>query len=83
MKFRLERQMEEYDSPYPYHIYCSQRLSWARIWVVEPGRLREELEHLREIAREGRERFPRNRMLRRLSNPEFQGVQCGNSDISR
>ncbi|MCY3677482.1 MAG: SIR2 family protein [Gemmatimonadetes bacterium] len=76
----LQRQMEEYDSPYPYHIYCSQRLSWTRTWDLEPGRLREELEHLRQIAREGRERFPRNRMLRRLYDDverEYLGLALG------
>jgi len=62
----LERQMDEDDSPYPFHIYCSQRLAWTRVWDVESARLRDELEHLREIARQGKERFPRNRMLRRL-----------------
>ena len=62
----LERQMDEDDSPYPFHIYCSQRLSWMRAWGGESSQRREELAHLREVARQGKEEFPRNKMLKRL-----------------
>jgi len=61
----LSRQMEADDSPYPYHIYCSQRLAWARRWLAEDA-LQAELEHLREVMEEARDSYPRNGMLRRL-----------------
>lgn len=64
----LLAQMETYDSPYPYHIYCSQRLNWARKWLRKREELRKELEHLREIVRDGKRDYPRNRRLQRLSD---------------
>ena len=76
----LRREMDEGDSPYPFHIYCNQRLRWTRAWDLESGGLRDELGHLREIAREGREKFPRNRMLRRLYDDvqrEYLGLAVG------
>ncbi len=76
----LRRQMDDGDSPYPFHIYCSQRLAWTRTWDLASSRLRDELEHLREIARQGRAKFPRNRMLRRLHEDvqrEYLGLAIG------
>ena len=72
--------MDEDDSPYPFHIYCSQRLSWTRTWDLEADRYRAELEHLREVARQGREKFPRNKMLKRLYDDvqrEYLGLAIG------
>lgn len=62
----LEAQMLIDDGPYPYHIYAAQRLAWARRWLVAKRERKEELEHLREVIREGRRHFPRNKQLKRL-----------------
>ncbi|MEE9245770.1 MAG: hypothetical protein V3U63_06165 [Gemmatimonadota bacterium] len=62
----LVDQMANSDSPYPYHIYCSHRLTWARTWVEGRATLQAELEHLREVVKEGRKRYGRNRQLRKL-----------------
>lgn len=76
----LVRQMDEDDSPYPFHIYCSQRLAWVRGRDGDSDWLRNELEHLREIARMGKEKFPRNKMLGRLYDNvqrEYLGLAVG------
>lgn len=62
----LERQMDIGDTPYPFHIYCSQRLAWMRTWSLESGQRLEEMEHLEKVARQGKETFPRNKMLKSL-----------------
>jgi tetratricopeptide (TPR) repeat protein len=62
----LEHQMEVDDSPYPFHIYCSQRLAWAHKWIRERDEIRRELEHLRETVGRARGFYARNRKLRGL-----------------
>src|SRR6266480_4471703 len=62
----LPEQMRAGDSPYPFHIYCSQRLAWAHIWLSGTDERKRELDHLRSIMGEAMERFPRSRFLRKL-----------------
>ena len=62
----LIEQMRADSSPYPYHIYCSQRLAWLRLWNLERDERKRELEHLRAIMRDALSRYPRSRLLQRL-----------------
>ena len=62
----LRRQIAASDSPYPYHILCSSRLTWARKWMGDTAQLTEELKQLRELVREGRRKYTRNLKLKQL-----------------
>lgn len=64
----IEQQMEVDDSPYPFHIYCSQRFAWARKWMHDRDELKQELEHLREVLTRARGHYSRNRKLRSLQD---------------
>ena len=72
----LERQMDDGDSPYSFHIYCSQRLAWMRKWLIDDDHRLVELELLQEFAERGLRRYPRNRMLRTV-NDDLQREYLG------
>ena len=79
----LQKQMDNSDSPYPYHIYGAKRLRWARKWLKERDGLRKELEHLREVMRRGRRRYGRNHRLRVLDkevNEEYLWLATGETN---
>jgi len=62
----LEDQMRVDDSPYPYHIYCAQRLRFSKKWLTKRDDRKGELEHLRKVAEEGRRGYPRSRRLKSI-----------------
>lgn len=64
----LNRQMAGDRSPYPYHIYCSQRLAFARTWLSDHVEKQAELEHLRETMTEALRQYPRSKMFQRLQS---------------
>lgn len=64
----LAEQMRTDDSPHSFHIYCSQRLAWLNVWLPSGDERKVELEHLREVMSQARQRFARNRMLKDLQD---------------
>ena len=65
----LEERMAEtqYQDAYAVHIYCSQRLRWARVWHYnDPSAMTDELQHLRQTIQEGVRSSPRRRRLKQL-----------------
>ena len=63
---QLREQMRTGNSPYPYHIYATQRRRWMEKWIGDKAGRREEIEHLQAVVDRGRKRFGRNSRLRAL-----------------
>ncbi len=63
----------QYDDPFPLHMYCSERLRWINKWKESDEEEKTELEHLRSIIDQGRKHFPINRQIRILKEEIERG----------
>ncbi|MDO8388295.1 MAG: SIR2 family protein [Polaromonas sp.] len=56
-------QNPELDDAYCYHIYCSLRLHWTRVWAETKEEKRKELEHLRIVVNEAFRRYGKDKRI--------------------